>query len=159
MDFAKIWPLTGHNLVTFWPLTKNNTTNREYSARAICWSFPLSSTTLRLELPGGGVASTPLTGRVMKKGLPVRGLKGLSHLGKSCQIYPNCVSKCYINIFHITRYFWVKSYQRNQCNVLNILTCNAIILHNFFNCGTVPLMNIPYFWWRFFKLRLINTAD
>ena len=59
MEFAKIWPLTCHNWVKYWPRTKNNTTNREYSARAICWSFPRSSTTLRLETPRGGVAPTP----------------------------------------------------------------------------------------------------
>ena len=40
-------------------MTKNNTTNREYSARAICWSFPLSSTTLRLETPRGGRTNPP----------------------------------------------------------------------------------------------------
>ena len=59
MEFAKIWHLTCHNWVKYWPRTQNNTTNREYSARAICWSFPRSSTTLRLETPRGGVAPTP----------------------------------------------------------------------------------------------------
>ena len=39
---------------------KNNTTNREYSASAICWSFPRSSTTLRLEMPKG--SHPPYTG-------------------------------------------------------------------------------------------------
>ena len=47
MKFAKIWPLTCHNWVKYWPRTKNNTTNHEYSARAICWSHQ-----------GGGVAPT-----------------------------------------------------------------------------------------------------
>ena len=60
MEFAKIWPLTCHNWVKYWPRTKNNTTNREYSARAICWSFPRSSTTLRLETPRGGRTNPPL---------------------------------------------------------------------------------------------------
>ena len=59
VEFAKIWPLTCHNWVKYWPRTKNNTTNREYSARAICWSFPWSSTTPRLEMPRGGVAPPP----------------------------------------------------------------------------------------------------
>ena len=59
MEFAKIWHLTCHNWVKYWPRTKNNTTNREYSARAICWSFLRSSTTLGLETPRG-VAPTPL---------------------------------------------------------------------------------------------------
>ena len=59
MEFAKIWPLTCHNWVKYWPRTKNNTTNREYSARAICWSFPRSSTTLRLETPRGGSHQPP----------------------------------------------------------------------------------------------------
>ena len=59
MEFAKIWPLTCHNWVKYWPRTKNNTTNREYSARAIYWSFPRSSTTLRLETPRGGRTNPP----------------------------------------------------------------------------------------------------
>ena len=58
IEFPKISPLTCHNWVKYWPRTKNNTFNREYSARAICWSFPLSSTTLRLETPRG-VAPPP----------------------------------------------------------------------------------------------------
>ena len=62
MDFAKIWPLTCHNWVKYWPSTKNNTTNREYSARAICWSFPRSSRTLRLETPRGVAPPPPYTG-------------------------------------------------------------------------------------------------
>ena len=43
------------------PVGPKNTTNREYSAREICWSFPLSSTTLRLETPMGGVEPPPLS--------------------------------------------------------------------------------------------------
>ena len=58
VDFAKIWPLTSHNWVKYWPRTKKRTTNREYSSRAIRWFFPLSSTTLSFETRGG-VASTP----------------------------------------------------------------------------------------------------
>ena len=53
IEFPKIWHLTCHNWIKYWPRTKNNTTNREYTARAICWPFPLSSTTLRLETPRG----------------------------------------------------------------------------------------------------------
>ena len=73
MEFAKIWPLTCHNRVKYWPRTKNNTTNREYSARAICWSFPQSSTTLRLETPrGGGSHPPPTPAKVVKHGLRAR---------------------------------------------------------------------------------------
>ena len=59
MEFPKIWPLICHNWVKYWPRTKNNTTNREYSARAICWSFPRSCTTLRLETPRGDRTPPP----------------------------------------------------------------------------------------------------
>ena len=55
MEFPKIWPLTCHTWVKYWSRIKNNTTNREYSARAICWSFLRSSTTLSLGTPRGGV--------------------------------------------------------------------------------------------------------
>ena len=59
-EFPKIWPLTCHNWVKYWPRTKNNTTNREYSASAIYWSFPRSYPTLCLETPrGGGGRTTP----------------------------------------------------------------------------------------------------
>ena len=52
-----LWPaITGSN-IDLGP--KNNNTNREYSARAICWSFPRSSTTLRLETPRGGSHQPP----------------------------------------------------------------------------------------------------
>ena len=53
MEFPKIWLLTCHNWVKYWPRTKNNTTKREYSAREIRCFFPRSSTTLRLETPRG----------------------------------------------------------------------------------------------------------
>ena len=58
-EFPKNWPLTCHNWAKYWPRTKNNTTNREYSVSAICWSFPRSSTTLRLETPRGGRTNPP----------------------------------------------------------------------------------------------------
>ena len=81
MKFAKIWPLTRHNWVKYWSRTKNNTTNREYSARAICWSFPLSSTTLRLETPRGG--RTPLHRRRWQNTVYGRGLKAYFSLGRT----------------------------------------------------------------------------
>ena len=96
MEFAKIWPLTCHNWVKYWSRTKNNTTNREYSARAICWSFPRSSTTLRLETPRG-VAPTPPPLHRRRWQNTVYG-RGLSHyfqnfatqsqLSKRCASYP-----------------------------------------------------------------------
>ena len=72
MEFPKIWHFTCHNWVKYWPRTKNNTNNREYSTRAICWSFPLSSTTLRLETPRGG--RTPLSDRRWRNTVSGRGL-------------------------------------------------------------------------------------
>ena len=36
-----------------------------------------------------------------------------------------------INIFHITQYFWVKSYKRNQCNLPNILAYTLGIFDDF----------------------------
>ena len=60
-DFPKIWPLTSHNWVKLWPTVKKRANNREYSSRAIRWYFPLSSTTLSLEMPSGeGVSPPPL---------------------------------------------------------------------------------------------------
>ena len=35
------------------------------------------------------------------------------------------------NIFHITQYFWVKSYELNQWNLLNILAYISAILDDF----------------------------
>ena len=74
IDFPKMWPLTCHNWVKYWPRTKNNTSNREYSARAICWSFPLSSTTLRLETPreGGRTNKPPVRPKVVKHRIRAR---------------------------------------------------------------------------------------
>ena len=63
MEFPQIWPFTCHKWVKYWPMTNNNTANRDYSARAINWSFPRSSTTLRLETPGGRTSPNPLSGR------------------------------------------------------------------------------------------------
>ena len=78
IEFPKIWPLTCHNWVKYWPRTKNNTTNREYSARAICWSFPLSSTTIRLETPKGGRTNPlPLSDRRWRNTVSGRGLNVL----------------------------------------------------------------------------------
>ena len=50
-EFPKIWPLTCHKWVKYWRRTKNDTTDREYSVRAICWSFLRNPTALRLETP------------------------------------------------------------------------------------------------------------
>ena len=101
MEFAKIWPLTCHNWVKYWPRTKNNTTNREYSARAICWSFPRSSTTLRLETPRGGGHTNPtppLHRRRWRNAVYGRGLKccqksyGFFHPRKQA----SCVAWCMV---------------------------------------------------------------
>ena len=43
------------------------------------------------------------------------------------------------NIFHITQYFWVKSYKLNQWNLLNILAYISAIFDDFFQGGSVPL--------------------
>ena len=51
---------------------KINTTNREYSARAICWSFPLSSTTLCLETPRGGGSHPAVRPKVAKHRIRAR---------------------------------------------------------------------------------------
>ena len=64
-----LWPaITGSNI----DLGHNNTTNREYSASAICWSFPRSSTTLRLESPGGSHPPPPTPAKVAKHRLRAR---------------------------------------------------------------------------------------
>ena len=44
-----------------------------------------------------------------------------------------------ISIFHITQYFWVKSYKRNQWNLPNILAYISGIFEDFFKAGLVPL--------------------
>ena len=44
-----------------------------------------------------------------------------------------------INIFHITQYFWVISYKRNQWNLPNILAYISGIFDDFFKAGLVPL--------------------
>ena len=74
MEFPKNWPLICNNLVKYWPRTTNNTTNREYSARAICWSFPQSSKTFRLETPrgGGGRTLPPVQAKVAKHRIRAR---------------------------------------------------------------------------------------
>ena len=73
LEFPKIWLLTSHNWVKYWPKTKNNTTNREYSARAICWSFPLRSTTLCLETPRGvAPPPSPVRSKVAKHRIRAR---------------------------------------------------------------------------------------
>ena len=45
----------------------------------------------------------------------------------------------HINIFHITQYFWVKSYKRNQWNLPNILAFISGIFNEIFKGGLVPL--------------------
>ena len=80
------FPPKATNFGTLWPGTKNNTTNREYSARAIWWSFPLSSTTLRLETPRGGRTNPPpLSDRRWRNTVSGRGLtvKTLSNIKKA----------------------------------------------------------------------------
>ena len=103
MEFAKIWPLTCHNWVKYWPRTKNNTTNREYSARANCWSFPRSSTTLRLETPRG-VAPTPPPPLHRRRWQNTVYGRGLSTLPPGMWNMPMC--EC--------REFVVKNSQRKQ---------------------------------------------
>ena len=44
-----------------------------------------------------------------------------------------------INIFHISQYFWAKSYKRNQWNLPNILAYISGIFDDFFRVGLVPL--------------------
>ena len=48
-----------------------------------------------------------------------------------------------INIFHITQYFWVKSYKRNQGSLPNILAYISGIFDDFFKAGLVPLTLAP----------------
>ena len=43
-----------------------------------------------------------------------------------------------INVFHITQYFCVKSYKRNQWNLPNILAYISGIFNDFFKDGLVP---------------------
>ena len=95
MEFAKIWPLTCHNWVKYWPRTKNNTTNREYSARAICWSFLRSSTTLRLETPRG-VAPTP----------PPTPAKVANHRLRARVKSRDLLCACTVDIWLYLQYYW-----------------------------------------------------
>ena len=44
-----------------------------------------------------------------------------------------------INMFHITEYFWVKSYKRNQWNLPSILAYISGIFNDFSKGGLVPL--------------------
>ena len=44
-----------------------------------------------------------------------------------------------INIFHITQFFLVKTYKRDQWNLPNILTYISGIFDGFFKAGLVPL--------------------
>ena len=44
-----------------------------------------------------------------------------------------------VNIFHITQYFWVKTYKRDQWNLSNILAYVSGIFNGFFKGGLVPL--------------------
>ena len=62
-EFPKIWPLACHNWVKYWPTTKNNTTNREYSARPICWVFSAKLYDASFgNAKGGGSHPFPCTG-------------------------------------------------------------------------------------------------
>ena len=74
-EFRKIWPLTWPNEVKYWPRTPKNMLKREISSRPIySFFFRDALSILVWKWLGGGVASTPLTVRVMKKGLAGRGL-------------------------------------------------------------------------------------
>ena len=44
-----------------------------------------------------------------------------------------------INIFHITQFFLVKTYKRDQWNLSNILAYISGIFDGFFKAGLVPL--------------------
>ena len=55
------------------------------------------------------------------------------------------------SIFDIAKYFWVKSYTRNQWNLPNILAYISGIFDGFFKAGLVPLR------WNFpFNVQLLN---
>ena len=51
-----------------------------------------------------------------------------------------------INIFHITQYFWVKSYKHNQWSLPNILAYISGIFDDFFKAGLVPLNDKEFAW-------------
>ena len=59
VDFAKIWPLTSHNWVTYWPRIPKRSTNREQSSIRSRRLFRLSSKTLSFEARGGGGSYHP----------------------------------------------------------------------------------------------------
>ena len=59
MEFAKIWPLTCHNWVKYWPRTKNNTTNREYFGESNLLVFSAKLYDASFGNAKGGVAPTP----------------------------------------------------------------------------------------------------
>ena len=68
--------------------------------------------------------------------------EGFSSLPKMTSHKPFLVEISNINIFHITQYFWLKSYKDNQWNLPNILAYISGIFDNFFRGGLVPL-SIP----------------
>ena len=73
IEFPKIWPLTCHNWVKCWPRTKNNTTNREYSARAIAGLFSEALRRFVWKRQGGRTnPPTPTPAKVAKPGLRAR---------------------------------------------------------------------------------------
>ena len=59
-------------------------------------------------------------------------------------IKPFLVEISNINIFHITKYFWVKSYKRNQWNLSNILPYISGIFDDFFEGGLIPLKGLSH---------------
>ena len=62
-DFAKIWHLTCHNQVKYWPRVKNLTTIVDYLLWRIRSCFQQSSTTFLFET-AGGLPHPPSTGEV-----------------------------------------------------------------------------------------------
>ena len=52
-----------------------------------------------------------------------------------------------INIFHITQYFWVKSYKRNQWNLPNILAYISGIFDDFFQSWVSPFKTLGDFYY------------
>ena len=65
--------------------------------------------------------------------------EGFSSLPKITAHKPFLAEISNINIFHITQYFWVKRYVRNQWNLPNILAYISGIFDDFFKGGLVPL--------------------
>ena len=49
-----------------------------------------------------------------------------------------------MNIFHITQFFLVKTYKRDQWNLPNILAYISGIFDGFFKAGLVPLKRLTH---------------